>query len=567
MSLYAVRSVGQSTLDLDEARFDTGWGEKLTAREDIELTADLARAYCRWFVGNPFGWRSSWGHRWGQSKRPLLPDQVADHIAGVTSAGGYPYHLHTLCKWSKELPKYWTRYLLIDLDAQGDEFPSLVDRFDICREALGKPVTLRSVNKGLHLLWSLQAPMSVLGLTCKGPRDLPVLLDDLLAHYGLEARPGQLEFYPQPRRTIRLPLASGEYLLDDELLPMEFSSRAKEITYLVEQMDEAARDRPVDVNGLIGRLAHHKAKREPRRSTSPVQRVSPGSSAPELSDVHFLEVRGLQEQGTRNRAAMALARHKMLREGWTAGRTVSFLMRWTAEKGNGKSRGQGEVKTPGGQRQLRKEYERICDGIRRFAQRTKKAGLGSPRTQLLSTTDTSRILTSTHTLPAGRQRYWREVFLFHLLGYFRDQVKDGGSTPSLIVSAQVSSVVLQRSPNGSNDRYRAHLRWATEHSFVHLRRNYLHSPTVGRARTYEATVNIDPPPSPHNASMLRRAAEAVSKGSRRVVTIRQCEHAVVAWQHWGRQLSKQYGRSAAERIRRIVKAVVEASALQTGEAA
>jgi len=369
--------------------------------------------------------------------------------------------------------------------------------------------------------------------------------------------PGQVELFPQPRHTIRLPLASQERLLDDELRPMALSSRSQEITYLVHQMDEAARDRPVDVAGLIERLGRARPRREVAQNLPLTRHATTTPIPSHLDDVHLLETRGLQQEGTRNWAAMQLARHKMLREGWTAERTVDYLMTWTAEKGNGKSRGQEEITTVAGRRRLKKEYERICRGIERHSRRS--CGRGPALAlQLLSATDASRILASTTTVPAGRERYWREVFLFHLLGSFRDRVSGNPTSDIVVVRLGLSSAALQRWPNGSNDRYRKHLRWAVRRHFATLIRNYLHSSTVHRARTYEASISIQPSSAAYDVLALKAAADSLSMGSGRIITTRQCEHAVIASERWADGLEERYGQAATKRIQRIVAAVIEA---------
>lgn len=548
-------------LQQDAKRFGKRRLQNLIVSSSLDLASTVLADYCHWFVGDDYGWRSDWGGpptgpaRTARGKR-FSTAQLADHLRGATSTGNHFYSLHTRCKTGQVLKGrfYWTPYLAIDLDARYGATRPLEDRYSACTDLLGTPLVLRSPRHGLHLYWPLKQPVSVLGFTVPGARGGVALIPTLLRNEGLDVRSGNVEVYPTPKHTLRLPLAGPVVQLDPQTLtPLSCQNRSTSMAQLVETMEHLAKVSPVDVLELVSRQPE---SRPVTRSRGP--RNVPGRPAIAMAnrpDIKRLLASGLYPGVGRHEACLALARHYMLVRGWSGAATVDALMEWTATKTNGLSEEAAELPNPATERRLQDEYRRICDGIGRALEnglvRTLSCGEG-----FLSAADFRRIREAAKDTPSPRVRYWREVFGCCLVGFARRHgTPRSGSSGQLALELSVQ--MMQRDwPRCSGSQYRRALDWARGKGLCALTRR--HRPprgdSLGRARTYLVRVDLGGRAEPLiDAGAILAVARSQQSLHRRVHP-QQVEHALLVVGQAGHDLVERYGQAQARRIRALVAA-------------
>ena len=571
---YRLQVVPADVLAADAKRFGPKRLDNLLPQSGLTVDRRILERYCHWFVGSDYGWRSEWGTgRYGDDgNRRFRPRQLADHLGGHSSpgpAGDYRYSLHMKCKATKHggQPYYWTRFLAIDLDCRNRAPQPLDERYVMCCRLFGTPLVLRSPGGGLHLYWPLAEPVSVLGFTARGPRNFPVLIPDLLRAGGLLVRQGNVELLPTASQTLRLPLGGSSMQLDPStLLEYPISSRSAQLTLLVKTMEQLARETPLQRADLLAlapqgdtrpaTVARTVAYLRPRLSVEGQVRI----------DVRRLLAEGLYAEVCRHEAAMALARHWMLTQGWSAAETVEGLLEWTRVKTNGLSNEAAELGDWRAARRLRHEYERICDGVESGIRRGVVRKRRPPRetdSVIATESEVERMTDSCADQPTLVARYWMEVFLHCLVGFAKryGHPDDPAEPSEHVVHVELSSQMMQLWPSCSGAGYRTRLTQAESMGFAVLVRNYStptgHSP--GRAKTYAVPVDASSPPVLDlDADALHVAAAQASTLANKPVHPQQVAHAVIAASRWAGDLTARYGPASAARIRQLAAAYTAA---------
>jgi hypothetical protein len=482
--------------------------------------------------------------------------------------------LHMTCKAGSHngTAFYWTPYVAIDLDLRDHHsVESLRERYDRCVSALGAtPVVLRSPSHGLHVYFPLREPVSTLGSTHTLKTDWPVLFPMALVAGGVTVRSGWAEVYPTSTRTLRMPLAWGMAQLDPlTLAPLPALRRADEVARLVASMESAGAS-GLDPFALADRL---RSARQSRSSASSMT-MSTGSTVITAKvgcrrvdavgpvDVDRLEQDGLYAGVTRNEAALAMARRKMLGLRWSAADTVKFLMVWSATSHNGLSKTAAKLPCPRAARTLRRQYERITRDILKALATGKVVLAGGGRTGRPITHAEARWISDRATAIAdGPMRYRVEVFLTCVVGFAKDrgQVAVGPARfqGADLIHVQLPSTVMQGWPWCGSGQYRRWLDWAEDSGFTRMVRNYRHSqdPTQSRARTFEMEAELDGLSGVNvDTEALFRTAAAATVAGRPAVHPRQVEHALYAATLYGNGLVDLYGPEAGKLIERLVAA-------------
>jgi hypothetical protein len=570
MAKHRIQVVPADVLAADTKRFGTKRLDNLLAQSGLTVDRLILERYCHWFVGSDYGWRSEWGtgrYR-DDGNRRFGTRQLAQHLGGHSSPGpadDYRYSLHMKCKATKHRgqPYYWTRCLAIDLDRRDRAPQPLEERYEKCCEFFGTPLVLRSPGGGLHLYWPLAEPVSVLGFLAHGPLNLLVLVPDVLRAGGLVVQQGNVEVLPTPRQTLRLPLGGSSMQLDPcTLTAYPVRSRSAQVTLLVETMEQLARETPLKRADLLA-LAPQGDKR-PTTVVRTVAYLRPGPSreGQVRIDVRRLLTEGLYAEVCRHEAAMALARHWMLTQAWSAAETVEGLLKWTREKTNGLSNEAAELGDWRAARRLQREYERICDGVasglRRGAVRRRRPARETDSV-IATKSEVERITDACAKQPTPVAQYRMEVFLHCLVGFAKryGQPDDPAEPSEHVVHVELSSKMMQLWPSCSGNGYRARLTQAESMGFAVLVRSY--STPVGRfpgrAKTYAVPVDPNSPPVLDlDADALHLAAAQASTSADKGVHPQQVAHAVIATSRWAGDLSARYGPASAKRIRQLAAA-------------
>jgi hypothetical protein len=555
VSAYSIRSVAEDHLNVDHLRFRKRRIRNLIATSGLKVGSDIVEAYCQWFVGSDYGWRSEWS-RGGYSADPrprrFSTSQLADHLAGASSAGGRIYSLHTQCKRTQFDGRCfrWSRYIALDLDDKRTATQPLQDRYEACIELLGTPLVLRSPSRGLHLYWPLLHPLSVFGLTTSGPKNGPCLLADLLASVGLRVAGGNVEVCPSPKQTLRLPLGGTSIQLDPVTLkPLALSNRADQLTQLVKTMEDLPR---VDPRALANNLSP--VQKDPSTTGRIVMPKVPWCTA--LPSVDRLLTKGLYEGVTRHQAALALTRHWLLVEDLDMQSTTERLLEWTSLHTNGLSKEAHDIDNPTTYNRLRREYKRMCKNLltavssgRFDPARIRKAKA------FLTAREADLVLEAGDTELSPKDRYWKEAFAFRVIGF----AKRYGSKPhgGATVAVQLSARMMAEWPRCAGGRYKNPLAWTLEKGLLTETKKY-RPPTKrapGRATTFAVLVDVQGQPAMHiDPTALVRATEALRvRGSVRMHP-QDIEHALVVQQRYSESIASRYGRVASRRIRKLVLA-------------
>jgi hypothetical protein len=571
---YRIQVVPADVLAADAARFRTKRLDNLLGTSGLTVDRSVLERYVHWFVGSNYGWRSEWGNGryFDDGNRRFRTAQLADHLGGHRSPGpadDYRYSLHMKCKATphRGQPYYWTRYLALDLDWRERAPQPLEERYERCCALFGTPLVLQSPGDGLHLYWPLAEPVSILGFLARGPLNIPVLLPDLLRAGGLVVAQGNVELLPTARQTLRLPLGGTSVQLDPSSLnAYPVSSRSAQVTLLVETMEQLALERPLQRADLLA-LAPQ-GERLPRTvsGTTAYLRLVPDGDGQVRIDVRRLLTEGLYAGVCRHEAAMALARHWMLTQGWTAAETVDGLLEWTRNKTNGLSNEAAELGDWRAAQRLQREYERICggvvDGLRRgVVQRRRPArDAGSA---VATVAEAERITDECADLSTPAARYWMEVFVHCLVGFAKryGQRAEGEDADEDTVRVELSSKMMQLWPSCTGNAYRARLTLAESMDFAVYVRSYS-TPTgrtPGRAKTYAVPVDVSSPPALEiDADALHLAAAQASTSAAKRVHPQQVAHALIAASRWTGDLTARYGTACARRIQQLVAAYAAA---------
>jgi hypothetical protein len=577
---FRLRGVPSGVIEADRARFGTSAMDTVIQHSGLDLDPDLVRRYCEWFVGKEYGWKETTGDVWREGRGCEWLACLGQHLGQQLDERWRRTTLHMTCKAGLIgcKPYYWTRYVAIDLDRRPNQPPeSLRERYKACVRALGTtPVVLRSPHNGVHALFALTSPLSTLGLIHSFNADWPVLISGVLRAEGLEVRPGWIEVLPTSTHTLRMPLAWGTTQLDaDSLVPLRVVSRRDEIARLIASMDTACRGASLDPFALLE--AYESAIQRRARPTRRVRvEVSSGAATdPNRSacpartlDVVRLEEEGLYEGVTRNAAAMALARRKMLGLGWDGADTVEFLMQWTETKTNGRSTTAARLPCREAEATLRGEYERITAGITRgLASGKVVARIGGAVGRPITDAESRWIFDHTAEVPDPVERYRIEVFLFCATGFAKDLgrvVPGPGRFPGAdVVHAQLPAKQMERWPWCGSGCYRQRVEWSGACGLTRMVANYRHSvdPKLSRARTYQLEVELDGLSGVGvDSAALLGAVEAVEHLGRTVVHPRQVEHARYALREHREALAVVYGGDAAKGIEQLAQAYARASA-------
>src|SRR5690348_12292886 len=530
------------------------------ATSELSLDPHILQRYCWWFVGGDFTWRSTWdGVRWGRPRfrgqeKPTWGEaanarlsiaQLGCHLGGAESAGNKRYTLHTACKRGAGSFN-WTPYVAIDLDDKGTSCQPLQARYEMCVRAFGAPLVLRSSGgRGLHLYWPLTAPMSVFGLTTTNRQDESLIQQRLRAE-GLNITPGNAEIFPHPRRTLCLPVPSNVLLDPAPLHPLSASGSAECIRRIVETIESLSQSAPLDPSALVTLPASSQSAQSPPRNS---RRRTRTSGAP---DVARLLRGGLYDGISRNQACMALARHWMVVRRYGRAETIAALMDWTENQCNGLSKTAERLHERAAQRELSKEYDRICRGI--------EAGLAngvvrhpSVAGDLFLTPEETRRAFEASADTGGRLQYLQEVFAWCLIGFAKRQGKEGSMPGRVHVELAIS--LVQGWPGCAGTQYRRRMHWAIRRGLCHLVKR--HRPPRngrrGRARTYEVPIDVfGRSVLQIDDSALQKSVVSTSK-SRSRVHPQQIEHALAVHSQF-KNLRERYGRRQAERIQRLVHA-------------
>lgn len=568
---FVISKVPANVIAAEADRFDTTVLTTIIQASQLPLDEQAVARYCHWFVGRESWWLWSQGDRWLEQRGPEWAALLGDHLAEERL--GWPlFSLHMTCKAGrhKNAPYYWTRHLAIDIDYRLGESAWLRSRYDLCVNALGiRPVVVSTPRDGLRLLYPLAEPVSVFGFSHAGRPKFPALIPSLLEAAGVPIRPGEVEIYPLPKHTLRLPLAQRTVQLDPETLkPLPHLPRHLAVSRLVASMEHVAEHAPIDAFALadkagssLGIRRTRKVKPAQHLLKAPANVMSTGaeSGAGHRIDVDRLEYKGLYPGVHRNEAVMAIARRKMLGQGWDAERTVDYLMEWTAEKTNGLSSEAADMESTNGAATLAREYQRICGGIDRAMAEGKIVGrIMSPYHPIVAS-EAYWIFHATRTIDKPAERYRTEIFLFCLSGFAKDRgIQASGPARyanAVIVHAQVPAKVMERWPGCGGGRYKRRLSWACEQGFARMVLNYRHSqnPDLSRARSFEVDVELSGSPALDvGPTPLLDVAQRATETYGRKVHPRQVEHAIIAAQTFGGRLAEVYGPAAGSRIRGLV---------------
>ena len=571
---YRIQVVPADVLAADATRFGTKRLDNLLAQSGLTVDRRILERFCHWFTGSDHGWHSEWGdgrYR-DDGNRRFSTSQLARHLGGQSSPGpreDYRYSLHMKCKATRHRGQsfYWTRCVTIDLDCRDGAPQPLEERYERCCALFGVPLVLRSPGGGLHLHWPLAEPASILGLVARGHLNVPVLLPDVLQAGGLDVAQGNVELLPTAKQTLRLPLGGTSVQLDPcSLNAYPVSSRSAQIALLVQTMEQLALEQPLQRADLLA-LAP-KGERLPRtvaRTTAYLRPVR-GDDGDVRIDVRRLLSAGLYAGICRHEAAMALARHWMLTQGWTAADAVEGLLEWTRYKTNGLSNEAAELGDWRAAQRLQREYERICggvvDGLRRgVVQRRRPArDAGSA---VATVAEAERITDECADLSTPAARYWMEVFVHCLVGFAKryGQRAEGEDADEDTVRVELSSKMMQLWPSCTGNAYRARLTLAESMDFAVYVRSYS-TPTrrtPGRAKTYAVPVDVSSPPALEiDADALHLAAAQASTSAAKRVHPQQVAHALIAASRWTGDLTARYGTACARRIRKLAAAYTAA---------
>lgn len=545
------------------------------------LSREVARRYCLWFVGADHGWKSEWGDgRWYPKKLEpwrFTTKQLADHLAGSSSPPDLRYSLHLQCKEirfdGEPHPCGWTRCLILDLDNRRSAVQSLETRYTACCRLLGTPVALRSPGGGLHVIWPLREPVLLEGFVVRGSNGSRPVMVALLEAAGLVVAPGNVECLPTRSQTLRLPLGGTSVQLDpDSLQPLPLVGRAAEVARFVESVDHVAAHAPLDALALQAPTASVPTIRsQPMRWLGRARRQASGPANGQ-PDVQRLRTQGLYAGLSRHAAAMALARHWMLARGWQTARCVEALLEWTKHRTNGLSEEAVRLQRGGSVDSLRREYERICEGIERaivaghVLQYSERNGLEGKA--FLTPAEADLVFATGGDWSRLAERYWAEVFLCCLIGFAKRHGTPGPEPPDAqgLVPAYVelSAVMMQQWPHGAGNAYKQRLERAASAGILSIERDYRRpcSGQAGRARTYRLLLDFERPPAlPMSPWALLDATHALLQAGFRRAHPQQVEHALLAAARWTRtELNARYGKGCARRIGEIRAAYCAAEA-------
>lgn len=572
MGDFGIQRVSAALMQADLRRFGSRRAQNLIKLSGLDVSVETVQAYCRWFVGSDFDWKSDWGQRriYGPSKSrrktrkqtwadTMNTGQIADFLAGATSQGGEAYSFHTLAKQGRTSRGsfHWTPFLGVDLDVKSRNAHTLRARYDACRQLLGTPLVIQSPNKGLHLFWPLLVPVSVIGFVAKGDLPIPVLMPTLFAAAGLRVSSGEIEFLPTHKRTLRLPYPEGGEQLDpSSLASIAFPNRSARIESLVHTMSELARTSPLNVLALAGRT----------NSTPPSHRTSTSGfgsrnlEAPKVGpDCQRLLEEGLYLGVKRHEACLVLARHWMQQEGRNVDQAIAELMHWTATMTNGLSHDAADIENATTSGRLVREYTRMCRGIEQFMlSKGRTVGTPSSRRAFLTDDESQRVLAAGLEFPNLNERYWQEVFLCCLLGFAKRFAKSrtrSGDRPNvLLAQVELAASAIQKWPRCGGGSYHRRLGYAVEGGFCRLTRQY-QLPRLnarGRARTYEFCLDaLGSPLTSIDPVALLQAVERVRVADDKRIHPQQIEHALLAHAQFPETLAARYGHRNASRIKRL----------------
>jgi hypothetical protein len=572
---YRIQVVPADVLAADATRFGTKRLDNLLRASGLTVDPAIIERYCHWFVGSDFGWRSEWstGRYFDDGNRRFRTAQLADHLGSHRSPGpadDYRYSLHMKCKATphRGQPYYWTRYLALDLDRRERAPQPLEERYERCCALFGTPLVLQSPGCGLHLYWPLAEPVSILGFIAHGPLNHPVLLPDVLRAGGLVVRQGNVELLPTARQTLRLPLGGSSVQLDpSNLNAYPVSSRSAQLTLLVETMEQLAIESPLQRTDLLALApAGERLPRTVARTTAYLRPVR-GDDGDVRIEVRRLLTEGLYAGVCRHEAAMALARHWMLTQGWTAADTVDGLLEWTHQKTNGLSNEAAELGDWRAAQRLQREYARICDGVldglRRGVVRRRRPAREAA-SAVATVAEAERITEECADLGTPAARYRMEVFVHCLVGFAKRYGQPGTEEDDEhAVRVELSSKMMQLWPSCTGNAYRARLTMAASMGFARCVRSYS-TPTrrfPGRAKTYAVPVETSLPPALElDADALHLAAAQQSTATDKRVHPQQIAHALIAASRWAGDLKARYGATGARRVRRLAAAYTAALA-------
>jgi hypothetical protein len=396
-----------------------------------------------------------------------------------------------------------------------------------------------------------------------------VLIPTVLRVAGLDVRPAWVELRPTSTQTLRMPLAWGTRQLNAKTLaPLPGLPRVDEITRLVASMDTTAKTSPLDPFALAERCRTFAQRRTTTLTVRGREIRSRGNGGAVASmrvaggvDIDRLEHEGLYSGATRNEAAMALARRKMLGLGWSAEDTVEFLMHWTDTMTNGHSATANLLPCPDSEAMLRDEYGRITRGILRGVASGKVAihngcRIGGPVTDA----EANWVFDQTSSIIDRGELYRIQVFVFCMIGFAKDRGKVAIGPARFrgadLIHVQLPSRLMEQWPCGGSGGYRRWLNWAETAGFTRMVINYRHSkdPALSRARTFELDCEIDGMSGVGvNPNGLLRAAEAAREPGRPTVHPRQVEHALYAQRAYGESLDQVYGYRAGQLVERLLR--------------
>jgi hypothetical protein len=574
MREFRLGMVPSSVVEYDGARFNPSAVNTVIQHSGLALDPDVIRRYCEWFVGKGFDWKESNGDDWREGYGTDWLGCLGQHLGHHRDERLRHTTLYMTCKAGSNggRPYYWTRYLAIDIDNRPGQPPdSLRERYERCVRVLeATPVVLRSPRHGLHVLFALAIPVSTLGLIHTFKPDLPVLIPTVLEADGIDIRPAWVELLPTSTHTLRMPLAWGTVQLDSgTLAPLPDVPRADEIARLVDTMEAAARTQPLDAFALAERCRSSARRRRPA-ARRPCRISPPGNNdivatwarPVDEIDADRLEREGLYPGVTRNAAAMALARRKMLALGCSATDTVDFLMQWTATMCNGLSQKGALLPCADTEVLLRGHYHRITRGILRGLKFGKVAvGIGGGTGRPITDAEAQWVFEHTSAITDPCQRYKVEVFLFCVIGFAKDRgrvaIGPARYRGADVVHAQLSSKLMESWPFSGAGNYRRWLDWAEESGFTRMVLNYRHSqdPALCRSRTFELEVEQDGLSGIGVTSgALLDAAQMAQDPRRPRVHPRQVEHALYCLPMFETSLSNRYGGASADRIVQLVRA-------------
>lgn len=573
MSTFGIRLVPPQVLAADDARFTPRRVRNIITKSGLDVDVETVQAYCHWFVGSDYDWKSDWNGRGysGPTKAvwsgiPIRPmrwntGQLASFLAGTVSPDGKPYSLHTKCKQGsvEEAPFYWTRFLAIDLDLDPGDVQGLHRRYEGCRRLFGTPLVIQSPRRGLHLYWPLKQPVSVLGVVARGNRSLPVLFRTMLAGAGLPPASRRVELRPTDTQTLRLPYPHGGEQLDPESLsPLPFPDRPARLRGLVDTMAQLAGAAPLDVFALAARQVAFDHSSVASIAVKPITKVVSDDGP----DLQRLLLEGLYPGVTRNQAALLLTRHWMRNEGRTIEETVAALLHWTATKTNGLSKEAPDLSQPAGLRRLEQEYVRMCRGVERFmVSHGRRVGSMGSQERFLTATETEQIFAATAEYADPCERYRQEVFLFCLLGFAKRHMKETLSrAPDDTVRrirAELSARMMQRWPGCAGASYRKCLTEADRQGFCRALGSYwvTRPRRPGKARSYAIRIDASTVHPIHiNPGALLEAVERLTRAGHGRIHAQQVEHAFRAQDEFAKSLAARYGPAKARRMRELVEA-------------